>query len=218
MTANAILPGSTHQERCGLVTSSAEGAWRFANWLTHARAILVSDAEATIGSTELPLSSFTTVLIRYVRGLPHCRPPYGSQRLAPERGVHQSDAGDTVLPPPRSIVEVRTLIFSQAVRPSSMSASSWSEQRRSFASGKNRPCDGVGSCLALGRWSVLVIARITDESPYSQAPKKPGKPFPGLFMPACFSPTLRSPMPAPLAQTLPFIMASTASVTPRRHR
>jgi hypothetical protein len=75
-----------------------------------------------------------------------------------------------------SLVEVRTLIFFQAVRSSSKSAGSWSEMRRSFALRKNRQCDGVGSCFGIGRWSVLVIACITYESPYSQAPTKPGKP------------------------------------------
>ncbi len=91
ITANTILPGSTHQERRGLLKSSADGAWKFANWLTHARAAHFNDAEAAIGSTELTLSLFTTALIRYVRGVPDRCPSCGSQRLSPERGVHSSE-------------------------------------------------------------------------------------------------------------------------------
>jgi hypothetical protein len=91
VTANTILTGPTHQERRGLLKSSAEAAWRFANWLTHARGAHVSDAEAAIGATELTLSLFTSALIRYVRGVPDCCPTCGSQRLSPERGIHTSD-------------------------------------------------------------------------------------------------------------------------------
>jgi hypothetical protein len=90
-----VLPGSTHQERRGLLKSSADAAWKFANWLTHARGALVSDAEAAIGSTEFTLSLFTTALIRYVRGVPDRCPACGSQRLSPERGIHSSDP-DTI--------------------------------------------------------------------------------------------------------------------------
>jgi hypothetical protein len=95
VTANAILPGPTHQERRGLLKSSADNAWKFTNWLTHARGALVSDAEAAIGSTELNLSLLTTALIRFVRGVPDGCPSCGSQQLFPERGFHTSDP-DTI--------------------------------------------------------------------------------------------------------------------------
>jgi hypothetical protein len=91
ITANTILPGSTHQERRGLLKSSADGAWKFANWLTHTRAAHFNDAEAAIGTTELTLSLFSAALIRYIRGVPDCCPSCGSQRLSPERGMHSSD-------------------------------------------------------------------------------------------------------------------------------
>jgi hypothetical protein len=91
LTANTILLGPTHQERCSLLKSSAEAAWKFANWLTHARGAHVSDAEAAIGSTEFTLSLYTAALIRYVRGVPDCCPTCGSQGLSPERGIHTSD-------------------------------------------------------------------------------------------------------------------------------
>ena len=38
IVANAILPGPSHQDRRGLLKSCAEAAWKFANWLTHAKA------------------------------------------------------------------------------------------------------------------------------------------------------------------------------------
>jgi hypothetical protein len=88
---NAILSGSTHQERRGLLKSSADSAWKFANWLTHARVAHFHDAEAAVSSTELTISLFTTAVIRYVRGVPDRCPSCGSQRLSPERGVHSSN-------------------------------------------------------------------------------------------------------------------------------
>ena len=93
--ANTILAGSTHQERRGLLKASAESAWQFANWLTHAKAAHFHDAEAAIGSTELTISLLTTALIRYVRGVPDRCPSCGSQRLFPERGLHACDP-DTI--------------------------------------------------------------------------------------------------------------------------
>ncbi len=93
--ANAILPGSSHQERRGLLKSSSDSVWKFTNWLTHARVAHFNDAEAAVASTELTISLFTTALIRYVRGVPDRCPSCGSQRLSPERGVHSSDP-DTI--------------------------------------------------------------------------------------------------------------------------
>jgi hypothetical protein len=89
--ANAIVPGPSHQDRRVLLKSSADNAWRFANWLTHARSAHVSDAEAAVASTELALSLFSTALIRHIRGVPDCCPSCGSQRISPLRGAHSSD-------------------------------------------------------------------------------------------------------------------------------
>jgi hypothetical protein len=91
MIANAILSGATHKERRGLLKSSADSAWEFTNWLTHAKAAHFHDAEAAISATELTISLFTTALIRYVRGVPDRCPSCGSQRLFPERGLHACD-------------------------------------------------------------------------------------------------------------------------------
>lgn len=86
--ADAVLPGSSHQGRRGLLKSTADNAWKFTNWLTHAREAHFNDAEAALGTTELTLSLFTTALIRHVRGVPDRCPSCGSQRLSPERGFN----------------------------------------------------------------------------------------------------------------------------------
>ncbi|HEX5731659.1 MAG TPA: hypothetical protein VF131_02400 [Blastocatellia bacterium] len=95
IVANAILPGSSNQDRRGLLKSSADAAWKFANWLTHAKVAHLNDAEAAVGSTEFTISLFTTGLIRYVRGVPDRCPSCGSQRLSPQRGIHSSDPDTT---------------------------------------------------------------------------------------------------------------------------
>lgn len=93
--ADSILSGSTHQERRALLKSCASAAWKFANWLTHAKEAHLNDAEAASSSTQLTISLFTAALIRHIRGVPDRCLACGSQRLSPERGVHSSDP-DTV--------------------------------------------------------------------------------------------------------------------------
>jgi len=85
--ADAILAGSSQQERRGLLKSCADAAWKFANWLTHARSAHFNDAQAAFRSTELALELYTTALIRHVRGVPDRCPSCGSTRLSPERGI-----------------------------------------------------------------------------------------------------------------------------------
>lgn len=89
--ADAILSGASHRDRRALLKSTADNAWKFTNWLTHAREAHFNDAEASIASTELTLSLFTTALIRHIRGVPDRCPSCGSQRLSPERGFNESD-------------------------------------------------------------------------------------------------------------------------------
>jgi hypothetical protein len=88
--ADGLLPGSSHQERRGLL-KSAEIAWKFTNWLTHAREAHFNDAEAALSSTELTLSLFTTGLIRHIRGVPDRCPSCRSQRLSPEPGFNTKE-------------------------------------------------------------------------------------------------------------------------------
>lgn len=97
--AETVLAGSSHRNRRSLLKSSADIAWEFTNWLTHARRAHFYDADAALGVTELTLSLFTTTLIRHLRGVPDCCPSCGSQRLSPERGFNTSDP-DTIFERP----------------------------------------------------------------------------------------------------------------------
>jgi hypothetical protein len=81
--ANSMLPGPSHQERRGLLKAAGENAWKFTNWLTHAKDSHHLDAEAAIA------------LIRTIRGVPDRCPACGSQRISPERGVHTSEPETT---------------------------------------------------------------------------------------------------------------------------
>lgn len=83
--AEAVTAGASNRDRRGLLKSSADGAWKFTNWLTHAHNATVADAEAALGSTELVASLFTTAWLRHVRGVPDRCPQCGSHRLSPER-------------------------------------------------------------------------------------------------------------------------------------
>jgi len=89
--ADTVLAGPSHKARRQLVKASANATWQFVNWLTHSRTAHFHDAEAALGATEQTLTLFTTATIRHIRGVPDCCPSCGSQRLAPERGMHSSE-------------------------------------------------------------------------------------------------------------------------------
>lgn len=95
LVANATLPGSSHEERRGLLKSAAKSAWKYVNWVAHARDTIINDAEAAVSSTEFTLSLFTTALIRFHRGVPDRCPSCRSLRLSPERGVNTSEPKTT---------------------------------------------------------------------------------------------------------------------------
>jgi predicted RNA-binding Zn-ribbon protein involved in translation (DUF1610 family) len=90
IVSNAALPGPNQQERRSLVKAGGENAWKFTNWLTHAKDSHFADAEAALAITELAISLLTSALIRTVRGVPDRCPSCGSQKLSPERGIHTS--------------------------------------------------------------------------------------------------------------------------------
>jgi len=91
LIADVVLPGPSHRERRGLLKSSAEIAWSFTNWLTHARSAHVHDAQAAFASTQLAMSLLTTALICHVRGVPQRCPSCGSQRLSPQRAFDPNE-------------------------------------------------------------------------------------------------------------------------------
>jgi len=85
---NAALGGAEHEQRRHLYKTLLESAWKFVNWLTHAKSSHWHDAEAGIAASENAIGLTTSAVIRHVRGVPDRCPACGSQRLSPERGYH----------------------------------------------------------------------------------------------------------------------------------
>lgn len=80
------MPGATHENRRHLFKTLLDGAWKFANWLTHSKGSRWYDAEAGVSATESAVSLATSAVIRHMRGVPDECPACGSHRLSPERG------------------------------------------------------------------------------------------------------------------------------------
>jgi hypothetical protein len=83
----AILQGDTHKDRRHLFKTLLESAWGFANWLAHAKSSSWYDAEAASETTGNAIGLCTSMVIRYIRGVPDSCPACGSHRLSPERGI-----------------------------------------------------------------------------------------------------------------------------------
>ena len=88
---NVALPGGSHEHRRHLFKTLLDSAWKFANWLTHAKNTRWHDAEAAVVTTEGAATLCTSLLIRQLRGVPDECPACGSHRLSPERGHNTSD-------------------------------------------------------------------------------------------------------------------------------
>lgn len=86
---NTTMPGPSHEHRRHLIKTLLDSAWKFANWLTHAKATKWHDAEAALSATENSVSLATSAVIRHIRGVPDACPACGSHRLSPERGYHK---------------------------------------------------------------------------------------------------------------------------------
>jgi hypothetical protein len=84
------LGGQTHEYRRHLLKALLDEAWRFANWLTHARASTWHDAEAATTTVEHALGLAVSLVLRHVRGVPDACPACGSTRLSPQRGFHSN--------------------------------------------------------------------------------------------------------------------------------
>jgi hypothetical protein len=82
------LAGQTHEHRRHLFKSLLDEAWRFSNWLTHAKASTWYDAEAATTTVEHALGLATSLIVRHVRAVPEACPACGSNRLSPQRGFH----------------------------------------------------------------------------------------------------------------------------------
>jgi hypothetical protein len=83
------LAGAEHEQRRHLYKTLLETAWKFVNWLTHAKSSHWHDAEAGFATTENAIGLCTTAVIRHIRGVPERCPACGSQHLSPERGYRQ---------------------------------------------------------------------------------------------------------------------------------
>jgi hypothetical protein len=88
---SVALAGASHEHRRHLFKTLLESAWKFTNWLTHAKASHWHDAEAAVSSTENAISLCTSAVIQHIRGVPEQCPACGSQRLSPQRGFHEDD-------------------------------------------------------------------------------------------------------------------------------
>lgn len=86
---SVALSGASHEQRRHLLKALLESAWKFTNWLTHAKSSHWHDAEAAIAVTENAIGLCTSAVIRHVRGVPDQCPACGSHRLSPERGFRQ---------------------------------------------------------------------------------------------------------------------------------
>jgi hypothetical protein len=87
------LAGAAQEGRRYLFKTLLESAWKFSNWLTHAKSSRWHDAEAAIATTENALSLCTSAVILHIRGVPQQCPSCGSHRLSPQRG-HREDFPD----------------------------------------------------------------------------------------------------------------------------
>ena len=84
------LAGKSHEDRRHLFKVLLGEAWRFSNWLTHAKASSWHDAEAATTTVEHALGLATSLVIRHVRAVPHACPACASTRLSPQRGTHSN--------------------------------------------------------------------------------------------------------------------------------
>lgn len=87
---NVALAGGSHEHRRHLFKALLDNAWKFTNWLTHAKGTKWHDAEAAVAVTENAISLCTSAVIQHLRGVPDECPACGSHRLSPERGFHTS--------------------------------------------------------------------------------------------------------------------------------
>lgn len=84
------LAGETHAERRHLFKTLLDEAWKFSNWLTHAKTSNWYDAEAATTTVEHTLGLAASLIVRHLRRVPEACPACGSNRLSPERGFHSS--------------------------------------------------------------------------------------------------------------------------------
>jgi hypothetical protein len=80
------MTGPTHENRRHLFKTILDSAWKFSNWLTHAKTSRWHDAEAATSTVEHAITLAVSAVIRHMRGVPETCPACGSHRLSPQRG------------------------------------------------------------------------------------------------------------------------------------
>ena len=90
---NDLLPGDTNKERRGALKGALETAWKFSNWLTHAKSATWIDADMAHSLTEHAGGMASSLIVRELRGVPVECPNCGSPRLEPEQGENTAAPG-----------------------------------------------------------------------------------------------------------------------------
>jgi hypothetical protein len=70
LIAETIAPGSRNAALRGYLKAIAMEAWRFNNWLTHARNAVRMDGRIAVDATEHVIATFAGALVRYETGMP----------------------------------------------------------------------------------------------------------------------------------------------------
>lgn len=87
-TCTIILPGSAHENRRHLFKTLLDSAWKYVNWLTHAKHSTWHDAEAAFSASENAMSLCVTKVVQHMRGVPEQCPNCGSFRLTPLQALN----------------------------------------------------------------------------------------------------------------------------------
>jgi len=79
------MGGSSSEVRRHFIKTLLYESWDFANWLTHAKASRWFDADAALSITEHSIGLASSLVIRYLRGVPEVCPVCGSNQLSRQR-------------------------------------------------------------------------------------------------------------------------------------
>ena len=92
--ANAIAPGSSEEHVRGYLKTTAERAWRLANWLTHAANATRDDAELTLSATSHVINNYAlSVLKRKTESTREIAPDANHTRLQSIGGLISAPQG-----------------------------------------------------------------------------------------------------------------------------
>jgi predicted RNA-binding Zn-ribbon protein involved in translation (DUF1610 family) len=81
LLANHVAAGTSAEYVRRYLKSISKSGWQLVNWLTHASDATHSDAVLAVNLTQHILSTFGTVMFRYVNGIPEKCPLCGSYKI-----------------------------------------------------------------------------------------------------------------------------------------